>query len=57
MESRPVEVKEGEGREWDGLGIGVHKCILLHLEWISNEVLLCSRGNDVQSLAMEHKGR
>ena len=29
---------------------GVSRCKPLHLEWISNEVLLYSRGNYIQSL-------
>ena len=36
---------------------GVGRCKLLHLEWISNEVLLYSTGNYVQSLGVEHDGR
>ena len=36
---------------------GVGRCQLLHLDWISNEVLLCSTGNSVQSLGIEHGGR
>ena len=36
---------------------GVGRCKLLHLEWISNEVLLLSTGNYIQSLEMEHDGR
>ena len=36
---------------------GVSRGKLLHLEWISNEVLLHSRGNYVQSLGMEHDER
>ena len=32
-------------------------CKLLHLECISNEVLLYSTGNYIQSLVMEHDGR
>ena len=30
---------------------------LLHFEWISNEVLLYSTGNHIQSLGIEHNGR
>ena len=42
------------GREWvDGV-LGVNRCRLLLLEWISNEILLCSTGNYVWSLTMEH---
>ena len=34
--------------------LGINRCRLLPLEWISNEILLCSTGNYVQSLMMEH---
>ena len=45
MENRLLVVK-GEGRAsgMDG-EFGVGRCKLLHLEWISNEVLLYSPGN------------
>ena len=33
---------------------GVNRCQLLPLRWISNEILLCSTGNYVWSLMMEH---
>ena len=33
---------EGSGMDWE---FGVNRCKLLHLEWISNEVLLYSTGN------------
>ena len=29
----------------------------LHSEWISNEILLYSTGNPIQSLGVEHDGR
>ena len=35
----------------------VSGCKLLHLEWISNEVLLYSTGNYIQSLGIDHDGR
>ena len=35
----------------------VDRCKLFHLEWISNEVLLYSTGNYIQSLGEEHAGR
>ena len=38
-------------------GVGVSRCKLLHLEWISSEVLLYSTGNYIQSLWIEHDGR
>ena len=46
-----------EGREWDGLGVGVSRCKLLHLEWIRNDTLLYSTGFYIQSLGVEHDGR
>ena len=33
---------------------GVSRCKLFHLEWISNEVLLYSTGNYIQSLGIDH---
>ena len=51
-------VAKGEER---GSGIdrefGAERCKLLHLEWISNEVLLYNKGNYIQSLGTEHDGR
>ena len=35
---------QGGGRRMDW-EVGVNGCKLLHLEWISNEILLCSTGN------------
>ena len=46
---------EGGGSGMDG-EFGVSRCKLLHLEWISNEVLLYSTGNYIQSLGIEHNG-
>ena len=34
--------------------LGVNRYKLLPLEWISIEILLCSTGNYVQSLRIEH---
>ena len=49
MENRLGVVKgEGKGVGWLG-SLG-----LLPLEWISNEILLCSTGSYVWSLMMEH---
>ena len=39
--------------DWES---GVSRWKLLHLEWRSNEVLLCSTGNYIQSLVIEHDG-
>ena len=53
MENRLAVARERE-RKWNGLGIWVNRCKLLHLEWISSEVLLCSTGNHMQSLGIAH---
>ena len=37
---------------------GVSRCkLLLHLEWIGNEVLLYSTGNCIQFIGMDYDGR
>ena len=36
---------------------GVSRCKLLHLEWLSNEVLLYGTGNYIQSPGTNHGGR
>ena len=36
------EAGDGSGRNWD---FGASRYKLLHLEWISNEILLLSTGN------------
>ena len=43
----------GSGIDWE---FGVIRCKLLHLEEISNEILLYSTGNYIQSLVMQHDG-
>ena len=47
----------GGGRSGMDRELGVSRCKLLHLEWISNEVLLHSTENYIQSLGIEHDGR
>ena len=37
--------------DWE---LGVNRCRMLPLGWISNGILLCSTGNSVHSLMMEH---
>ena len=48
LENRLVVAKgrggEESGMDWER---GVNRCRLLPLEWISNEILLCSTGNYV----------
>ena len=36
---------------------GVSRGKLLHVKWLSNEVLLYSTGNYIQSLGIDHDGR
>ena len=36
--------QRGEGRKWDGLGVWVSRCKLLHLDWVNKKVLLYSTG-------------
>ena len=57
MENRHVFAKEGEGGSGVEGEFGVGRSKLLHLERISNEVLLYSTGNYIQSLGIEHDGR
>ena len=44
----------GRGMDWE---FGVSRSKLLHLEWISKEVLLFRSGNYIQSLGIDHDGR
>ena len=48
--------KGGGGWERSGIyrELGVNRCKLLPLEWISHEILLYSTGNYIQALMMEH---
>ena len=50
-------VAKGEGRSELDWEFGVSRWTLLHLEWMRNEVLPYSTGNDIQSLGIEHDGR
>ena len=47
------------GRGGSGMDkeFGVGRCKLLHLQWISNEVLLYSTGNYIQFFEIDHNGR
>ena len=45
------EGRGGSGRDWE---LGVNRCRMLPSGWICNGILLCSTGNSVQSLMMEH---
>ena len=48
-----VDKGERGGSGTDG-EFGLGRCKLLHLEWVSNKVGLCSTGNYNQSLVIEH---
>ena len=54
LENRLVVAKWGGGKSEVDLESAVNRCKLLPLEWISNEILLCSTGNYTYSLMMEH---
>ena len=44
----------GSGMDWE---FGINRCKLLYLDWISNEVLLYSTRNYIQSLVIDHNRR
>ena len=44
---------DGSGMDWE---LGDSGWKLLHLEWVSNEVLLYSTGNYIQSPVTDHDG-
>ena len=46
--------RRDSGMDWE---FGVSRCKLLHLEWISNGVLLYSTGDYIQCLGIDHDGR
>ena len=54
LENRLVIALWGGGGNRTDWELGVNGCKLLLLEWISNEILLCSTGDYVWSLMMEH---
>ena len=56
MESR-LGLAEGEAEGVGWLGSLGQVDTNLHLEWMSNEVLLLSTGSYVQSLVMKHDDR
>ena len=57
IENRLVVAKGEEGKVGMDWAFGVSRCQLVHLEWISSEVLVYSTGNYIQSLGIEHDGR
>ena len=57
MENRLVVAKGVGGVSGMEEELGVSRCKLLLLEWISSEVLLYNTGNCIQSLGIERDGR
>ena len=57
MENRLVVAKGVGGRSGMDREFGVSRCKLLHLEWISNEVVLYNTGNYIQYVGIDHDGR
>ena len=57
IENGLVVAKWEGGRNGINWEFGVSRCKLLHLEWISNEVLLHSTGNYIQSPGIVHHGK
>ena len=53
IENRLVVAKGEEGGSGMDWAFGVGRCKQLHLEWISNEVLLYHTGNYTQSLGID----
>ena len=51
-----IAKEEAGGSGMDG-EFRANRCTLLHLKWISIEVLLYSTGNYIWSLGKEHDGR
>ena len=56
IENRLV-VAKGEGEGVGRMGVWGYRYKLLHLDWISKEVLLHSTGNYTQSPGIEQDGR
>ena len=46
--------QRGAGGDWE---FGISGCKLLHLGWISNEVLLYHTGNYIQSPGIDYDGQ
>ena len=57
IENRLAIARGEGGRSWMDGDLGVGRCKLLHVEWISNEVLLHSTGNYIQPLEIDCNGR
>ena len=56
-ENRLVVANKEWGRSGMDEEFGVGRCKLLHLEWVSNEVIMYSTGNYIQSLGIDHDER
>ena len=56
-DSQRIDLWLPRGRSGMGWEFRVSGCKLLHLEWMSSEVLLYSTGNYIPPLGREHDGR
>ena len=57
VESRLVIARREQAQSGMDREFGVGRCKLFHLEWMGSGGLLCSTGNYVQSLGVEHSRR
>ena len=56
MEKRQGGFQGGRGESGMDWEFGISRYKLLHLEWISNKILLYSTGNYFQLFVIEHDG-
>ena len=50
----PRGKENGDGKDWE---FGISRCKLLHIEWVSNKVLLYSKRNYIQYPMINHNGK
>ena len=50
----PRGKENGDGKDWE---FGISRCKLLHIEWVSNKVLLYSKRNYIQYPVINHNGK
>ena len=54
LQNRLVVAKREQGRQGSDWEFGVHRCKLLHLEWINNKVLMYTSGSYTQHPVINH---
>ena len=54
IQKRLAVAKREQGRQGVNWEFGVDRCQLLHLEWISNKVLMYTSGNCIQHPMINH---